>query len=74
MFEKHPEQAKERRLTLWAGSGAVVVGILFFWGGGGAVSFAFIGPGFAFVLVAIFCSHEGFETAQRIGKFFQWFS
>ncbi|WP_212801192.1 hypothetical protein [Pseudomonas sp. St290] len=74
MFEKYPDQAKERRHTLLAGSGTIVVGALFFLAGGKLISLAFLLPGLAFVLVAIFCSHAGFETAKRIGKFFEWFA
>ena len=48
--------------------------MLFFWGGAGVVSLVFLVPGSMFVLVAIFCSYEGFETAKRIGKFLDWFS
>lgn len=74
MFEKHPDQARDRRHVLWTGFGTIVVGMLFFWGGGGNFSLVFVLPGIVFVLVAIFCSHEGFETAQRIGKFLAWFA
>lgn len=74
MFEKHPDQARERWLVLLSGGGALVIGLIFFFWRGGAVSFAFLLPGLAFVLIAIFCSHEGFMTAMQIGKFFQWFS
>ncbi|WP_339428858.1 hypothetical protein [Pseudomonas taetrolens] len=74
MFEKHPDQARDRRHALLAGYGSIAVGVLFFWGGAGVVSLVFLVPGSMFVLVAIFCSYEGFETAKRIGKFLEWFS
>ncbi|MDN3223928.1 hypothetical protein [Pseudomonas nunensis] len=74
MFERYPDQARDRRHAFWAGVACTVVGILFFWAGAGALTFAFLLPGLLFVLAAIFCSQTGFETAMRIGKFFEWFA
>ncbi|WP_223529309.1 hypothetical protein [Pseudomonas sp. A-RE-23] len=74
MFDKYPNQAIDRRVALWSGFGFMVVGMLFFVFGGGAVSLVFFLPGFILASAAIFCNYERFDTAKRIGKFFECFS
>ncbi|WP_460322794.1 hypothetical protein [Pseudomonas ogarae] len=74
MFDKYPDQATDRRVALWGGLGFMVVGMLFFVFGGGAVSLIFFLPGLILASAAIFCNYERFAAAKRIGKFFEWFS
>ena len=74
MFKKYPDQETDRRLVLWTGFTCIVVGLLFLVGGLLEVSLFFLVLGFVYVAIAIFCTHEGFKTAMRIGNFSQWFS
>jgi len=74
MLKKYPDQARERRHVLWAGLGSTIVGVMFYLAGAGIISCIFLLPGILFILVALFCTHAGFETAKRVGKFFEWFA
>lgn len=74
MFEKYPDQSRDRWHGFWIGTIAVLVSGVSFWAGWTECGFIFGVVALLFLPAVLMCGHAGFETAKKVWGFVAWFA
>ncbi|WP_147470780.1 hypothetical protein [Pseudomonas syringae group genomosp. 7] len=74
MFEKYPDQSRDRRQAFIIGAVSAIVSGGSFWVGGTLFGFMFGAVALVLLPVTLICDHAGFETATKMWRFLSWFS
>ena len=73
MFDKFPDQTRDRKHSFWMGVASVTVSPLCFWGGLVATGFTFTVLALFFLIPPILCGQVSFERVKRVWSFVRGF-
>lgn len=74
MFDKFPDQTRDRKWSFKIGVAGIIVSPLFFWSGQPPPGFIFAVVGLFFLIPPILCGQASFERVKRIWGFLAGFA